>query len=115
MGKCEIKECRNYSDVDVYFDDGTSESLCSNHAALNWDSPKVDQVVPQHGGECNLPYRDPNRGKRVRVTVDAKIVGPCLHWKTKEVIGYHVDIKLGNQRALVHTMIPLKDIQGGLR
>lgn len=60
MGKCEIKGCRYYSDVDVYFNVGADISVCSGHASVKyWDDPNVIQVVPQHGGECNQPYRDP--------------------------------------------------------
>lgn len=112
MSKCGIKECRNYADVDVYFDVGEDIAVCSAHAGERfWTSPNAIQIVPRHGGECNQPYKDPNCGKRVRVTIDAVVVGPYLHHKTKEVIGYHVKMKLGRDRPYVNTMVPLKDIE----
>jgi hypothetical protein len=49
---CE-RDRKHYSDVDVYYDDGTSESLCSSHAweATKSTTKKVVQGVPQHGSD----------------------------------------------------------------
>lgn len=110
-GKCEIPDCKFYSDVDVYFNDLTDKSVCSSHASkLFWDDSAVSQIVPQHGGPSNVSWANPHRGKNVKATVKARILGPYYHWKTKEVIGYHVSLYLGSNRARVNTMILLEDL-----
>lgn len=107
--KCDYRTCRYWSDVDVYFKDGSSSSLCGNHASEHWTDKEAIQMVLQHGGPCNVKF-NPNEGKNVKVEVKARILGPCLHWKTKEVIGYHVSLYLGRNRARVNTMILLENI-----
>lgn len=59
-GGCDFDECTNYSDVDVYYDDGTSSDRCSKHA-MSGDKSVV-QVVPQHGSdEVNRPMPSSER------------------------------------------------------
>lgn len=50
------------------------------------------------------------KGTRFKAEIDCQVVGPCFHWKTKRLIGYHVTIKFGRERALVKTMIPIDQI-----
>lgn len=56
MAYCCVVDCNNYSDLDVYYVNGSSKEMCSNHAGeLAFDNPEVMQVVPQHGGPMNQP------------------------------------------------------------
>lgn len=51
--QCNREDCNCYSDVDVYYKDGSSEALCSNHA---WEADNVEQGIPQHGSDVvNVP------------------------------------------------------------
>lgn len=57
--ECEVDECNRYSDVDVYFNDGTSEARCSEHAWAISDNEDVIQCVPQHGSDkVNQPIKE---------------------------------------------------------
>lgn len=60
--RCNVDGCNCYSDVDVYFRDGTSTMMCSKHAGDAWllVGEVIDQVVPQHGCDnVNVPiYED---------------------------------------------------------
>lgn len=51
---CQWVGCENYSDIDAYFDDGSSESLCSDHAHEERPFKRLVQAVPQHGGDMNV-------------------------------------------------------------
>lgn len=51
MHPCQYEGCTRWSDVDAYFDDGTSMDLCSGHAGNHWDDKKLIQVIPQHGSD----------------------------------------------------------------
>ncbi len=60
MGICE-RDGKHYSDVDVYYEDGSYASLCSNHAweATKDESKKVIQGIPQHGSDnVNIPVKE---------------------------------------------------------
>lgn len=47
-GNCDKPGCTRYSDVDVWYFDGDSASMCAEHA---WDEPNTVQLIPQHGSD----------------------------------------------------------------
>lgn len=47
-GSCDVPDCNRYSDIDVYFFDGTDASMCAEHA---WLAENVEQGIPQHGSD----------------------------------------------------------------
>lgn len=62
MPKCSVDGCNCYPDFDVYYRDGTSTEMCSNHAGLMASSPiefNIEAVIPQHGSDTvNIPIEE---------------------------------------------------------
>lgn len=48
MYDCEKEGCNRFSDVDVYYENGSVKSMCAEHA---WDEKNTIQLVPQHGSD----------------------------------------------------------------
>lgn len=65
--------------------------------------------------ECADYFRrreaNPNRDQNVHVRMKAKLIGPQRHFKTKEVIGYHVSIYMGRNRKPINTIVRLDQIE----
>ena len=111
MNNCQRERCKNYSDVDVYFADGTSESVCAKHSFdRDIGDNRVVQFVPQHGGDCNqLQEKYAMNGKIIHANFSCKVKGPCYDHKGK-LLGYHVDIRMGLHQPITHTVVRLDQI-----
>lgn len=54
---------------------------------------------------CHVLVNNPNKGRRVQVKLQAKIVSPQRHHKTGEIVGYNISLKIGRDRPLIHTTV----------
>ena len=45
---CDKEGCTRYSDIDLYYEDGSTKEMCADHA---WREPNVKAGIPQHGSD----------------------------------------------------------------
>jgi len=99
-GKCIVDNCHNYSDVDLYYENGETRSMCSAHALGIRFAPAVAQMVRNMvGHRTNVFLGFELNDTTVEVAFKCKIIGPCFNHK-HELVGYHAEMRVSKNRKI---------------